>query len=183
VAAARAIHELSHDRPKLVPLANMEYRPYIDIFLMPGGIFKKHALYPNAELADDRDWPCYLPIPTPSNAPLQGLAIARACLIHRIRLLKRQLPPDESLWPPERYSAILGPVHAFRRMEEQAGVETGGFLACDCSPDRLSLWHFGYNRNSKTPKAQENRLRDIPLCSRRSRYHFLPIQVIRPRVP
>ena len=175
------IHELSHAADAPVKTGGFEYWPYVDAVVTPAGTFKKHTLFDSSACSEsDREWPCYLPVPSPTDDPLQGLAVARAYLIHRIRVM-RHMPgaEDERVWSPQLDSAILGPVHQFRQMEVRGGDEVAGFLASDCPEARCSLWHLGYERRTGSRRPIEQCLRDSPICSRGSRYTFLPRAALR----
>jgi hypothetical protein len=177
--ALSALHEASHDFGGPVKTGGFGYWPLIDAIVTPDGLFKKHTLFDDADGAG-RERPCYLPVPSPGSGALQGLAVARAYLVHRLRLLERSPEQnDERSWPETKDAALLGASSAFRRFGGEGGERLRGFTAEDLLDDHGSLWHLGYNRELRIWRPIEQIVMNSPRCSRGCRFIFVPRAALR----
>lgn len=144
----RRIHDMTAHRGDVVRVAagTRPWWPFIDAIVMPGVVYKKHDLFGTeqsaARRADEDRFPCWMSLATDPSDPFRSLAIARAYLVHRIRLLQDPAMPNEGeVFPLDQSAAILGSVRALA-----GSCEIGrAFLASDAQPPER-LWHAGYDR-------------------------------------
>lgn len=144
----RRIHDMTAHRGEVVRISSgsRPWWPVIDAVVMPGVVYKKHDLFATEQSAtqrstDDR-FPCWMSSPTDTTDPFRSLAIARAYLVHRIRLLQDPSMPDEAeAFSLDESAAIVGSIRALKTSPEIGRA----FLASDAQPGERP-WHAGYDR-------------------------------------
>lgn len=128
------VHHRYHDTPpKRVPINGKLWWPYVDAFVMPTVMYEKHDVFLTEQISDER-LPAYFEVPTDRTSPLRPLAIARAFLMHRVRILMELEEEDTQAWPTSQSSALFG--------VPPADIKTlHAHFPCDVDPVITHVWH------------------------------------------
>jgi len=140
-------HDLAHDLDvKREHLDGRPWWPVIDAVVTGRVMYTKHDLLETESAArsprdrSHRRWPVWAALGTAGGHSLQPLAIARAYLVHRVRLLMDPSLADEGeAWDPRHSAAIVGPIFGAATHEDAGRFYAAGHLSSS------RLWHAGHN--------------------------------------
>lgn len=157
------VHKRYHAQElQRVTLEGQEWWPFPDAAILPGSILKKHDLFSVQDLTGTR-LPCFLVEPCAPGDELRSLAIARGFLLHRIQVLRGQVPAEGPAWSLEQSGAICGELPP--NLDQLKGV-----LLRHLPADVERLWHQGFDRDRRCPVPLPYDVLVNPTCNNGSKY-------------